>query len=181
MTTITNTLKRLPEHYAKETTSNNYKFLVSFTDVLDGVATDINTLENNLFISTSSGTYLDRKGMLFNIPRDGLSDIDYRNKIIFLNASKIGGGTAEAIKFALINSLGLPESSIMVEDTNISCVFSITITINESTDITIFSNILSIIDNSKAAGTYNRGVSFESEDSVFRVNISTVNGGDVLL
>jgi hypothetical protein len=61
--------------------------------------------------------------------------------------------------------------------------FNVSIEVNEDTEFASIKDLLTVIDDSKAAGVYyNRDdIDFTSEDSIFMINLSDINGDDRLL
>ena len=178
---LINILNNLPSHYMTEEDTNNYNFFKSFATVMDLTDSDLEELQNNLFISTSTGNYLDRIATMFNLIRGDLTDEELRSKIIAIASNTLGGGTNESLKTSLSSSLGVDFNKITIEDGYEVLVFNIDLEVDDEVNLDLLNSISSIVNIQKAAGTYFDKLILSSTNNIWRVNISEVNGGDYIL
>lgn len=174
-------LGNLPKYMKRETTSNNYNFVKSYSDELDVFDINSTELKSNIQISTSTGTSLDDIGELFGITRVLVeTDGTYRSRILAYWGSLLGGGTYASIKQSISSALSISTTDITITDISVA-LFEIDIPINDETTLELMNTLSSIVEDIKAAGTKLKQFNFNSEDSIFRSNISEANGGDTIL
>ncbi|NCD07117.1 MAG: hypothetical protein EOL97_13445 [Spirochaetia bacterium] len=174
-------INRLPNHYLKRNSSNNYKILYSIAQELASFKLQSNNLQDELHIDTASGTNLDRLGLLFKLLRNiGETDASYRNRIKAFWQGIISCGVESSILKSLSSllNISLDKLSIKQEDT---AIFSINIEIDENTNFLLFELIENDVNKTKALGTYYKKNNYSSANNLFLVNFSTVNGENEIL
>lgn len=157
-------------------------------EVFTGLTNQISVFTQNLqeafiqlSINTATGSDLDSFGRIFLLSRGiGETDASYRNKLLSFFSSFSKSGTALGIRETISIITGLPIDTVSVTDNGTALIFNVIIEINDSVDISLFNDIRGIIQNAKAAGTYNKDIGFTSSQSAFLINFSEVNGTDII-
>lgn len=98
---IQNETKRLPDAYAKDTNSNNYKILQLLYLLNADTRADLQSIEHASDIANASGKTLDKFGEMYGQARNGANDEQYR----FLIMYKISKMTTKSDCNSIINSL----------------------------------------------------------------------------
>jgi hypothetical protein len=173
-------LNYLPNHYKKESGSNNYQFLLSFAENFNSMLNQIIQLKNDIQISTATGNDLDDIGELFKLDRRPQeSDDNYRSRILSYWSSLLGGGTKESISTSLSRLLDISQDSITITSNYANMI--IEIGVDEDTDTSLLNNIESTVTDIKAAGVGIQKINFVSENEIFRINLSEINGEDTII
>jgi len=96
----------MPSHWNKNENSKLYAVTKAISDEFNVFNDQLNVIDMNIGIGTSSGTDIDKRwGALLNIPRYvGESDEHYRIRLE-MSVIKLIGGTADAVKFAVCSVL----------------------------------------------------------------------------
>jgi len=179
-------LNNMPSFIKKDETDNNYKLVVSFNEDYTLIDNNITTLKNNLQISTATNSDLDKIGKLFKLVRStNETDISFRSRIKAFFQSNLGGGSAPTLQSSLARSLNISEDDITITTVSEN-IFTISIAIDEDTDLTILNNIDIIVNKSKATGMYFKkaadgSIPIESKNNIFMINVSNVNGEDYIM
>ena len=177
----------LPQHWVKDSGSNNYKFILSISTESDDIDVNIVGLETSIQLNTATGSYLDDIGLIFKLYRnDGESDDSFRSRIKAFFQANLGGGCEPNMVTALAGSLGLLETQVDVI-TDEANVFTIEITIDVTFDLSLLNNVSEIVERSKAAGMYydtrkgDSGIIIESENNIFMTQIGQTNNNQKVL
>lgn len=98
---IQNEAKKLPDAYAKDINSNNYKILQLLYLLNADTRADLQSIEHASDIANASGKTLDKFGEMYGQARNGANDEQYR----FLIMYKISKMTTKSDCNSIINSL----------------------------------------------------------------------------
>jgi len=162
---------------------NNYNFITSFDTDFQDVSDNIINLRKSIQLTTATGISLDDLGALFKLNRlAGESDVVYRARIQSFWQSNKGGGTKQNIIDSVYPALQLTESDIVLNEGFLT--IDLEITIPEDFNFDLITPVVTIINDTKAAGIYFAGlddVEYLSKDNKFLVNFSEVNGENTLL
>lgn len=171
----------LPEFWKRDETSGNYQIIKSLSSETVSIAQKLNHTYLQIMINTATGDYLNDIGKLFKLARKtGESDEDYRQRIKAYYQIFLAGGSNKGIRDALALLTDLTPDAITIEDGVRPLIFSIDISTDNVDVISKLDDIFNIINQAKAAGTYLEKITFSSLGLVFRVNLSEVNGEDLL-
>ena len=113
-------VKNLPDCYRKDKNSNNHKILLTEKYALRKLEEDSEDVYNSLDIWQATGRTLDLYGEMYNQPRDGMDDDQYRAIILLKMARDRAGSDHTSIVNALSGVLGLPPSVFCMVDSEIS-------------------------------------------------------------
>ena len=146
-------LNSLPSWWAKESNSNTYQFLLSFAEEFDDFDTEMSNMHDEIFIDTSSGTYLNELGRMFRLARrTGETDTEFRARILAYWPGFSGGGTKPSIADTINRITGVALTDITtVEDFPLKFRTSVDSTINYGD---LIGTINDVIWQVKAAGVY---------------------------
>ncbi len=182
MAIIEQLLSHLPEFYNTSEESTIYKLLYSIALELEINSSDINELMDFVQIDYSSGSYLDDLAKVFRIIRaDNESDAVLRSRIKAFFQANVGGGTSDGIISALSNFTGVPEDNITLIETG-DMTIAIQVGIEDDSDPEVIAQVASALAQSKAVGISTAGgAQFISADGLFRINISEINGEDIII
>lgn len=147
---VNNILKNLPTFMPIEENSNNYKFILSFSEEFDRVSSNTEGLKNAIQLSTATGTYLDSIGRLFALLRQGgEGDNDFRARIEAYWQGYIRGGVKEAL---IETTKTLTGSSVVDYNDDIPMVLYIS---SEIVNLNVSSTtILGVLNSVKPAGVH---------------------------
>lgn len=169
----------LPSWWDK--TGVNLQVYTGLSGQISEITSNFDGLSNEISINTTSGNFLDEFGKLFKLARTvGESDESYRLRIKSYFQAFSGGGSSEGMKNAISLITGYPTSSITVTDIA-PLIFSVDISIGVETDIFTLGIFQPIIEQVKAAGTYNQAINFVPLNDVFFINLSDANGDNLII
>lgn len=152
MTMIEQLLGNLPEFMPSTIDTNNYKFLNSFVSSLALLEDNYTSLGLKLQIDTATDDDLDNIGKLFKLARvTGETDDSYRARILSFWQSSRGGGTDNAIINTISNAFAIDTSKITITLLP-PCKFRVSI--DSSAVVVSLADVLTLINKTKAAGTY---------------------------
>ncbi len=176
-----NILDNFPKWWVVDSDSNNYKFTYSFQVTFTELDTNLTNFKQGWQINYAIGNDLDKIAQKYNLVRNQYdTDDSFRAKIKSYLPVFSGSGSKEDIKAILSFLTSLEEDDITFTDIR-EMVFSIIISIDASTDPTILNEIVDIVPDIKAAGTYVLDISYASKGNIFLTNLSTTNGEDKIL
>lgn len=115
-------IRKLPDAFCKDKSSNNYKLLSLDSEDFDQLERDLSDLRKALTLDGATGSSLDVFGLLFEQPRNGMSDALYRYFIKAKIARNRGGGNYESIAEAVTVLLDCESESFSLEDASGPCV-----------------------------------------------------------
>lgn len=113
----TNQARNLPDCYAKDVNSNNYKvLLVEGISVNDGLQIDIKAVDNALDIENATGKTLDLYGEMVNQARGQADDVKYRLMIKSKVASSFVSGDHKSIVDAICLTFNCKPSEVSLKE-----------------------------------------------------------------
>ena len=152
--TIEKLLDILPSYWAKHAATNTYEFLFSLALELDVVDVQITNLNSEIFIDTSTGTYLNGLARIFRLSRkSGETDNQLRARTKAYWPGFSGGGTLDAFKSTLNRITEVPESEITITEIDFMKV-AINVVFDSEDDYGLADTITDTIQLIKAAGIY---------------------------
>lgn len=164
----------LPNHYKKESGSNNYQFLLSFANNINNLANQKPLLKNSIQINSATGNALDDVGELFKLSRNPQeTDNNFRSRIKSYWSGLLGGGTINSISTTLANLLDISKEDITI--TSNYANMQIDIAIGENSQFTILNNIRDNINQIKGAGIGLQKITFSTTRNILMTNISKTN------
>lgn len=130
-----NRAKMLPDAYAKSTSSNNYKLLQLLNLLLYDTTADLLSIENECCLKNARGAILDEYGWMYGQPRNGLSDEQYRVKILGKISRMLSKGSCDEVISLIANMLGAEPSAISIDESDMTVVvYGLTIDMLENTN-----------------------------------------------
>lgn len=150
-------LRKLPEFFAKEEDTNNYKFINSFDEDLEFMQEQILNMKKACQVETAVGKELDDIGEIFVLSRNpGESDNAYRSRIIGFWPGYAGGGTVWSIRQKVERITGISPDKIQITDFSDGLVsaplkFRVNADVGFDADL---GTLQSVLEFAKAAGTY---------------------------
>lgn len=117
-----NRAKMLPDAYAKSTSSNNYKLLQLLNLLLYDTTADLLSIENECCLENARGAILDEYGWMYGQPRNGLSDEQYRVKILGKISRMLSKGSCDEVIALIANMLGVEPSAISIGESDMTAV-----------------------------------------------------------
>jgi len=176
----TQMLDNLPGWWVKDINSNNYKFVSSFETSFDTVENEILEFKHGWQINYATGIDLDKIAEKYSLVRNkNDTDESFRAKIKSYLLIFSGSGTDDDIKDILSFYTGLETTDITITQIR-EMVFSIIIAVDSDTDETILNDVVNIVPDIKAAGTYVLEIDYASKNNIFLTNLSETNGADKL-
>jgi hypothetical protein len=145
-------LDELPEYWNKSSSSNLYNFLYSIALEFEEYDTQIDNMEAEVQIDTSSGQYLNELGRMFRLSRNpNETDEQLRARIKAYWPGFSGGGTIDAFKATLNRVTGVPESDIEIVEVDFMKV-AIILLLDDENDYNLATTIVNLLENIKASG-----------------------------
>ena len=111
-------IKELPDAYAKDPESNNYKILKLFMVGTEAIRDDMMEVWETSDINKAYGKTLDLFGEMVGRTRGTATDEQYRVLIMQAAASNMIQGDYNSVVSALSAALGVPVKSFVLRDTN---------------------------------------------------------------
>ncbi len=172
----------LPEFWSKDSKlTTNYQIITGLTIETSNFTKKVNETFFQLTVNTATGLALDELGRLFKLARKtGESDNSFRQRIRAYYQIFLAGGSNRGIREALALLTDLDVSAITITDDATPLIFSIDIATDNYDLILKLEDIYDIVQLAKAAGTYLKQITFSSLGLVFRVNLSEINGEDLV-
>lgn len=176
---IINLLDELPKYWNKSENSNIYKFLHSFATALQDYDDEKVAAELEIFLETSSGTYLDGIAELFRLRRkSNESDASLRTRIKSWFLGTGGGGTVNSILNTIILSTGISKSDISINEDIMKVSANASIGFDGDT-ATVLANLAQDV---KAAGVFAIfNITSEFDDSVTVVDTPSITASNVFI
>lgn len=115
-----NNTKKMPDAYAKNTESNLYKLLQLVNLLQNDARIDLKCIDKSRDIYNSSGKTLDKYGEMVGEPRNGVTDEQYRTKILSRIARLITGSDYYSVKSAIAMIFGVDSSDISLSEGDMS-------------------------------------------------------------
>lgn len=144
----------LPGWWNIDDNSTTTQLLRAYCEELDDVASEIDFVELQVFISTASGQALDDLAKLFRLSRRaGETDDEFRDRILAYFKQFSGGGTAQSIIDAVVQATGIDPGDITITDIP-DLKFLVTLTLDTLTLIELSDVIHDTVFSAKAAGTW---------------------------
>jgi len=173
-------IENIPSFYQRDTSSNNYRFIISYTSEIDKYLLEIAELKEGFQIDTAENGELDIIARNFNLRRQQSEDDDtFRQRIKSYLPSFSGEGRIGDLTNVISVITGLPEDTITIITTE-DLIFVVNIAISDETNLDGINLINETIQKNKAAGTYLKGTNFVSANDTFYINLSFVNGSDLI-
>lgn len=113
-------VKNLPDCYRKSIQSNNNKILQIPKHEISSLNTDIEAIFSSLDIWQATGKTLDLYGEMYNLPRENMSDDQYRLMILLKMTRNRAGSDHTSIINALVTALNIPAETLCIVDSEIS-------------------------------------------------------------
>lgn len=192
-------LRRFPSWWRRDTDSNTFGLIKSFSNEFDGFSTESNNMKLEMYVDTATGIYLDDLAKIFKLIRKpGETDTQLRARIKAYWPGFSGGGTKDAIISTINKMTGIPETDISVTD-----IPSLKILVEIIYD-PLYATLMTVIEETiwkiKAAGVYpfllytliggdldealqvsdSVNISIVSPDAFFRWEVSDIEGGGIL-
>lgn len=114
---ITDYINALPDAYQKSPESNNYKLLLLEERLVGGFRDDMDALFDTLDIAKATGKTLDLYGEIYNQPRGGMTDEQYRYIILQRIGRNMAKGDYNSIVRALAVAFGVSTENVVFEET----------------------------------------------------------------
>jgi len=146
----TKILNNLPNFLDKR--GNNYQFITSFDESMQGITNQSNLLKSAIQLSTATGQYLEDIAAIFRLVRfAGETDTSLRARIKSHWEGNTRGGVKQALIDTILNNTGLSESDIVYDD-SVPMIIRITATIPSFSVSS--ATLITILNRIKAAGVY---------------------------
>lgn len=116
-----NQAKNLPDSFAKNTDSNNYKILSVEKYALDDFRTDLQATLDSLDLNKAKGKTLDLYGEMLNQPRGMADDSKY---VILIRAKikrSLSGGDYPSVLDAICSTFGCKPSEVFIREADEPC------------------------------------------------------------
>lgn len=170
--------ENLPDAFAKDKDSNNYKLLLVEKHIYDAINTMLQSVYNILDIDNATGTTLDMYGERLNLKRGAATDAQYLIRLKAKIAQNFSDGSRDSIAKALAYVLSTTTDRIKLKcDTEKNTVQVADIPLKTLTDAGFSGDeIMSILNSLLAQGvttsqTHFSGT-FEFSDSTDEYNIN---------
>lgn len=116
----------LPDSYAKDIESNNYKLLQLLSTLYSNLQEDLQDISDAKDIENATGATLDQIGAMAGVSRNGETDPQYRLSILARVAALATTGTCNSTIARIEQMLGMESGSIsIIEPTNVSASVSV--------------------------------------------------------
>ena len=156
MTSIDDTISRLPDSYNRDSTSNNYKLLSIFANEHDDIADTIADIKSAHFIDSATGMSLDYFGVMLQTFRETAeTDAHYRVRLKTMWARYGSSGTIQDILDIVAAMLSVETNRIeVIEDfVGVYANFDVWVWLQDLTDAGITASELNdLLDVVKGAG-----------------------------
>lgn len=148
-------LRRFPTWWKKDSDSNTYGLVKSFSDSFDAFSIQSYNMKDEIYVETATGTYLDDLAKLFKLSRkSGETDDQLRARIKAYWPGFSGGGTRDAIKTTVHKITGVPEDDVTVTDVPDELKINVEVVIPDAETMALMPTIEDVIWDIKAAGVY---------------------------
>ena len=113
-------VKNLPDCYRKSIQSNNNKILQIPKGEIGKLNEDAEAVFATLDIWQATGGTLDLYGEMYNLPRENMTDDQYRLMILLKMTRNRAGSDHTSIINALVTALNIPAETLCIVDSEIS-------------------------------------------------------------
>ena len=148
-------LDRLPSWWRKDLDSNTYGLVKSFAFEYGAISNESYKMQDEVYVNTSTGSYLDALGRIFKLSRRaGETDSQFRTRIIAYWPGFSGGGTKDAIVTTINKITGVPTSDIAVTEIPDELKINVDVVLTTPESLTLIPTLEQVIWAIKAAGVY---------------------------